>query len=298
MYEESLKLAKQIRKEWGKLDTLRDEGLSYPDCVNRYENISYGPFGEDNLLDIYVKKDVEHPITIVSIHGGAWVYSNKELYKHYCLSLAERGFRVVNFNYRLAPEHPYPAALQDTNRVFGWIMENAQKYGIDSNKLTLVGDSAGAHIGAQYLAILSNPEYAKLCDITVPEGLLIRACALNCGVYDILHTDLGETQGVISAYLNEKPQKYLAEMDIMGHITNKFPPTYVMTASHDFMRPYAPELCECLSKNNVPYQYRLYGKDDEQQYEHVFHCDVKLPEAAVCNDDECDFLRNSLTFQK
>ena len=293
-----MKLAKQIRKEWGELDTLRDERLSYPDCVNRYENISYGPFGEDNLLDIYVKKDVEQPVTIVSVHGGAWVYSNKELYKHYCLSLAERGFSVVNFNYRLAPEHPYPAALQDTNRVFGWIMENAQKYGIDSNKLTLVGDSAGAHIGAQYLAILSNPEYAKLCDITVPEGLVIRACALNCGIYDILHTDLGETQGVVSAYLSENPQKYQEEMDIMGHITNKFPPTYVMTASQDFMRPYAPELCECLSKNKVPYQYRLYGKDDEQQYEHVFHCDVKLPEAAVCNDDECDFLRNSLTLQE
>lgn len=291
MYEDSLKLAEQIRKEWGKADLLRDSGLFYPESVRRYENISYGSCGENHLLDIYVRDSVEDPITIVSVHGGAWVYSNKEFYKHYCLALAERGFLVINFNYRLAPENPYPAALEDTNRVFGWILEHGGTYGINEDKIVLVGDSAGAHIGAQYLTVLSNPEYASLCRVSPPEGLSVKACALNCGIYDILHTELGEIQGVVDAYLGEKMAEYRQEMDIMGHITGAFPPAYVMTASQDFMRPYTKTFCECLSKNGVPFKYRLYGEDSETQYEHVFHCDVKMPEAAVCNEDECEFFR-------
>lgn len=288
----SLQLAEKIRKEWGELDTLRDQGLSYPEDVYRYENISYGVEDENHLLDIYVKKEIEPVATIVHVHGGAWVYSNKEFYKHYCLSLAERGFCVMNFNYRLAPEHPYPAALQDTNLLFEWLMENAETYGISCDRIVLMGDSSGAHIATQYATIWANPMYAELCGIKIPEKLVIKACVVNCGIYDILHTDLGEIQGVVAAYLNGEPEKYKLEMDIIGHVTEKFPPTYVMTASQDFVRDYAKKFCECLLQNHVPYQYRLYGKEEEQQYEHVFHCDIKLPEATVCNDEECEFLKN------
>lgn len=292
MNNASLQLAEKIRKEWGELDTLRDQGLSYPDDVIRYENVAYGTGDENHVLDIYVKKGIEPIATIVHVHGGAWVYSNKEFYKHYCLSLAERGFGVINFNYRLAPEHPYPAALQDTNLLFEWLIENGERYGIDCNKITIMGDSSGAHIAAQYATMWSNCEYAELCGIKIPRDLVLHACVMNCGIYDILHTDLGEIQGVVAAYLNDEPEKYELEMDIMRHVTEKFPPTYVMTASQDFVKNCSKDFCECLSQSDVPYQYRLYGEEEEKQYEHVFHCDVKLPEATVCNDEECEFLKN------
>ena len=57
MYKESLELAKQIREEWGKLDVLRDEGLQFPEDVTRIENVSYGNYGIDSLLDIYIKPE-------------------------------------------------------------------------------------------------------------------------------------------------------------------------------------------------------------------------------------------------
>ena len=296
MYKESLELAKQIRGEWGKLDVLRDEGLQFPEDVTRIENVSYGNYGTDSLLDIYIKKSGNTGITIVNIHGGGWVYSNKELYKHYCLSLADRGFTVINFNYRLAPEHPYPAAVQDVNQVFSWLLDHADEYGIDMEKLAVVGDSAGAQIGAQYLAMWSNQDYARLCGIAIPEKLKIKACVFNSGVYDILHADLGDTQGVVNAYLAEAPQSYEKEMDILGNITTGFPPAFVMTAYYDFARPYAKPFADRLKENGVLCKLKEYGSKETKEIGHVFHCDLKIPLAKVCNDEECEFLKEIVKF--
>ena len=100
------KIVTDIRTNWAISDRERDEGLTTPEDITRHDDISYGPYGEWNLLDIYHKKDVNtcQP-TIVNIHGGGWVYGNKEIYQFYCMSLAQRGYTVVNFNYRLAPEN-------------------------------------------------------------------------------------------------------------------------------------------------------------------------------------------------
>ena len=54
----------------------------------------------------------KYPV-IVSVHGGGWFYGDKELYSHYCCLLAEHGYVVVNFNYRLSPQNKYPAAIED-----------------------------------------------------------------------------------------------------------------------------------------------------------------------------------------
>ena len=85
-------------------DAKRDEGLTTPDCIERFDNIRYGEH-ERNILDVYRPKDQKGKLPlIVSIHGGGWVYGSKEINQFYCMSLAERGFAVVNFSYRLAPE--------------------------------------------------------------------------------------------------------------------------------------------------------------------------------------------------
>ena len=75
----------------------------------------------------------------------------------YCMDLAQRGFAVVNFSYRLAPENKFPAALEDTNTVFAWVLEHAEQYGFDSEHVFAVGDSAGAHMLGLYAAMCTNP---------------------------------------------------------------------------------------------------------------------------------------------
>lgn len=76
---------------------------------------------------------------IVSVHGGGWGYGDKERYQYYCMSLAQQGFAVVNFSYRLASKYKFPAPLEDTNRVFVWLLAHAVRYGFDTHNVFCVG---------------------------------------------------------------------------------------------------------------------------------------------------------------
>ena len=67
------------------------------------------------------------------------------------MSLVKRGFAVVNYTYRLAPEYQYPAPLEDTNRVVTWVMEHAGEYDLDTENVFMVGDSAGAQAEQEQL---------------------------------------------------------------------------------------------------------------------------------------------------
>ncbi|HAE45552.1 MAG TPA: alpha/beta hydrolase, partial [Lachnospiraceae bacterium] len=123
-----------IRDTFGSGDTERDRGLTSPPDVVRYDNILYGPDPKWNVLDVYRPKRSEGrdlPV-IVSVHGGGWVYGDKDRYQFYCMELSRRGFAVVNFSYRLAPEAVFPAALEDTNRAFEWMLNNAGRFGFDT----------------------------------------------------------------------------------------------------------------------------------------------------------------------
>lgn len=111
-------------------DTIRDRGLQAPKDIVRFDNLPYGTDPRWQTLDVYRPKnagDTALPV-IVSVHGGGWVYGDKNLYQYYCMSLAQHGFAVVNFSYRLAPRHKFPAALQDTDAVFHWVMAHAVDY--------------------------------------------------------------------------------------------------------------------------------------------------------------------------
>ena len=119
--------SEEIRAKFKAFDDIRDAGLTTPEEIERFDDIQYGADDTWQVLDVYRRKDARGkklPV-IVSVHGGGWVYGDKERYQYYCMDLAMRGFAVVNFTYRLAPEHKFPAPLEDTNLVMSWIMEHA-----------------------------------------------------------------------------------------------------------------------------------------------------------------------------
>jgi len=118
-----------LRYTYGKGDRKRDKGLTTPEDVVRYDDIAYGEDKKWQILDVYRPKGAEVKLPVImSVHGGAWVYGTKEVYQFYCMSLAQKGFALVNFNYRLAPEHRYPAQLEDINLVVKWMIENKDEH--------------------------------------------------------------------------------------------------------------------------------------------------------------------------
>ncbi len=287
--------AERIREEFGNGDAQRDRGLFSPETVERFDDIVYGTEHPLQVLDVYRPKNraEEKLPVIVSIHGGAWVYGTKETYQYYCMSLAERGFAVINFSYRLAPENKFPAALEDVTVVFRWMLEHQETYGFDCEKVFGVGDSAGAHLLSLFIAMGINERYAQQFSFRAPEKFRFRAVALNCGVYEL---EKNATDELTMLLLKEVLPKGGTEEEMnwinpLPFLTKDFPPSFVMTCNEDFLKEQAPLMVARLESLKVPVQYHCYGTDAVRLY-HVFHCNVKLKEATQCNDDECDFFRN------
>ena len=285
-------IADQLRRDFKASDDIRDAGLTTPEDVVRYDDIRYGDESPLQSLDLYRPRAAEGKTlpVIVSVHGGGWVYGDKERYQYYCMSLAQRGFAVVNFSYRLAPEWKYPAGMEDTNAVFHWVIDNAAKYGLDAGHVFGVGDSAGAHMLSIYSCICTNPDYAARYDFAPPEGFAPAAVALNCGAY-VMGNERNELMAALLP--GGGTDEEIALISPLEHMTAAFPPAFVMTANEDMLKPQAPVLVARLSELDVPFLYRYYGGRDVH-LGHVFHCNMRLDAAALCNDEECDFFRRFL----
>ena len=283
-----------IRSEFKKGEDIRDAGLTTPENIVRYDDIAYGPDPRQQSLDVYIPKDCEGkrlPV-IVSVHGGGWVYGDKERYQYYCMNLAQRGFAVVNFTYRLAPENHFPAPVEDTNAVFTWVLSNAERYGFDKHGIFAVGDSAGAHTLALYACICTNPACASQYVFRPSDGFAPAAIALNCGVYDVGVQKQDLISEVLPDYLSEEmTQQALTRLNVPNYITKRFPPAFIMTSTGDFLKEQAAIISAKLAESEVSFLYRLYG-DSVNRLPHVFHCDIRSADAEVCNDEECRFFQS------
>lgn len=103
--------------------------------------------GEQLGLDVYqpAKKGKDRPAVVV-VHGGGWTQGDKALFAQQSSQLAQRGFVAFSVNYRLAPAHPYPAAVQDVEAAVAWVRKHAKAYGVDPKRVGALGGSAGGHL--------------------------------------------------------------------------------------------------------------------------------------------------------
>jgi len=275
-------------------DKKRDDAIPLPQGVTECRNISYGPHGDWNLLDVYYPEKTDSPLpTIVSIHGGGYVYGSKEIYRRYGMDMAKRGFAFVNFNYRLAPKWKFPSPLADTNAVLKWVQMNARRYHLDPQRIILLGDSAGAQLASQYAAIHTNPEYASLFELNLPK-VTIRALGLNCGRYDIVNWMAKKRKGLALDYLGKEIPADDPRLDVLGAVTGDYPPAYITTAHNDFLKADAEPMFRFLNSKGVSCGWKCYGSPEQKNVAHVFHVNILLPEAIACNDDAAAFFRKYL----
>jgi acetyl esterase/lipase len=110
-------------------------------------SVEYASVGDHALqLDAFVPKaDGEHPAVLV-VHGGSWRSGNRMQLRTYARMLANMGHCCFCIDYRLAPDHKFPAQIDDCRTAVKWIRENAVKYKVDSGRVGAIGYSAGGHL--------------------------------------------------------------------------------------------------------------------------------------------------------
>ena len=340
--------AELIRTSWKINDDKRDGNLAEPQDLIKMRNLIYGPYGSYNLLDLYAPasaRAVKLPV-IISVHGGAWMYGDKELYRYYCMDLAEKGFAVVNFNYRLGPEDSFPTMFADLDRLLYWVWTNAGSYNLDRNNLFLTGDSAGAQAASLLATLFTNPEYKEIyldsmsrllpnvCRATpafrlsdyesqnVPisswngvseeamtpdesyifpalhSSMSFRAVSLNCGVYDVLSL-IDNKDSVLDAFhlyltsaLRNDSEAVRSALDAWSYMSQNFPPAYIATARYDFLKDQAAPMARHLSDAGVKdVRLKEYGTDGQMTVDHDFQCNMRMPEASLCREEECAFFK-------
>ena len=299
MYQEDLQKERieKTRRAWARNDARRDEGLTEPETLLKTKDIVYSIVdGHELRLDVYRPKNSEGLLpVIVSSHGGGYFYGDKELYRFYCMNLAERGFTVVNYTYRLAPEDKFPAAVMDTHAVYCWVGENIAKYNGDPEKIMAIGDSAGAQLASHYAALYSNPDFAALYGIKMPGTFKIRAVSVACGLYDIIERATSENgEDFIHDYLGTGFDLSDKRIDVMRYITAAFPPAFVFSCHGDFLMPKAEPFVKLLQSRGAYAELKIYSRPDGSDIYHVFHVNLREETGQKADDDQADFFRRML----
>jgi len=115
-------------------------GLSYTDGA---------PADADkHKLDLYLPRDKENFPVLVFLHGGSWKAGDRSQYVALGDRLARAGIGVAIPSYRLMPQNPHPAQIEDVAAAFAWVAQNISQHGGDRSRIYLAGHSAGAHLAA------------------------------------------------------------------------------------------------------------------------------------------------------
>jgi len=284
-----------LRNAWAANDAERDAGLTEPDDVEKYKDISYGPYDRWNLLDVYrplAQAGNRLPV-IVNVHGGGYFYGDKELYRFYCMHLAQFGFSVINFNYRLSPENKFPAPLEDTMAVFKWISENYEEYGLDRSRVFMTGDSAGAQLASQFACICTNGAYASLFGFEIPSDIKLLGISLACGMYDIRRRTK-ESEEMMMDYFGDLDPMNDPRTEILANITSEYPPAYVFSASNDMLVDECVPFAEYLKNKGIGAESFIYGDPEDKSAAHVFHLNLRLPLGEEANRAQTAFFKKLL----
>ena len=199
---------------------------------------------------------------LVFFHGGGWVIGNLDSHDVACRKLADEGqLIVIAVDYRLAPEHKFPAAVDDAIAATKWIADNARQLGIDALRLSVGGDSAGGNLAA-VVAISARDGNGP----AIAGQLLIYPStdlALVHPSHSEPETSILLTHSVIrwfcDHYLNGAADvdDWRASPARVKSLTG-LPPAYVLTAGADPLRDEGDEYAKRLKEAGVPVTYRTF----------------------------------------
>lgn len=233
--------------------------------------------GQQLVMDIYYpsRPVAEKSPAVMDIPGGGWMIHNRYRRDGYARCFAAMGAVVAVIDHRLCPDIMYdrtdvhfPENLVDCIDAYNFLVENADRFGIDANNITVTGDSSGGHLAACMGCACSDKSYAdELCIphmATKPSGLIFISGAFS---FDIMYR-IPLTHTLIVKYICGLPTrkafrnwKYYKHVNPYNYINSDYPPSYNNGGATDFLcLGEAKRMAKALSANGVPNEYYV-GKN-------------------------------------
>jgi acetyl esterase len=214
------------------------------------EAIVYTPYGETPF-----------PL-LVFFHGGGWVFGSAAASDDTCRTYSsEAGCVVVNVDYRLAPEHLFPAAVDDCYGALVWAVENARDLGIDPARVVVAGDSAGGNLAAA-VALRARDR----------GGPAIALQVLGCPITDCTFEQRSYVDNASGYVLTARSMRWFWDhylplpadrshpeaAPLRAASLAGLPAAYVVTAEYDPLRDEGAQYADRLRAEGVPVAHRDY----------------------------------------
>ena len=250
---EKLKDLVESRPFWDSLADLDD----LPQGVQVQEGVELWDRGETRLTaEIYVPEGPGPFPLLVHIHGGGYCVSTARNDRKLGMRIAERGFAVINPEYGLAPEHPFPWAVEDCLYTARWFTRNAAAYRGDASRLVIEGGSAGGGLSAATIIAANGlAEELDQGDLAGVE-LEVAAAILFYGMFSfpLLLLEPGSNVGsaelwnraYLGPHFTTKIRHPLASMVYAPNL-DRFPPVYLSCGHDDSFLGHTLELTKALA---------------------------------------------------
>lgn len=281
----------ELRQQLRTMVTLMDEPAP---PLPRIENVTIpGPAGAIPAR-VYDPAGTPGLPVAAYFHGGGWVQGDLETHHGLCARLAQRaGALVVSIDYRLAPEHKFPAAVDDCLAAYGWLRAHARELGGDPARVAVAGDSAGGNLAA----VVS--QHAARAGLPAPTCQVLIYPAVDFALDTPSHRDLAEGHVIPRDRILWYSEQYLpADADRMDprasplrarDVTGQ-PPALIVTGGFDPLRDEGRAYADRLRAAGVDVVYREYPGQI-----HAFVSLTKaIPQGLACTLEIGDYLRERL----
>lgn len=267
-----------------------------PAGVTEQRGLRYDAGDPDAWMDVYfppqVQGSTQRLTTVVWVHGGGFVSGRREDIANYLHILAARGFVVVNVDYSIAPGATWPTPTRQLNAALGYLQQHAGALNIDTSRIVLAGDSAGAQIAAETANAITSPAHAQRVGVSPSlQPGQVAGVLLFCGPYD---TELvqwespfaGFMRTVLWAYTGRKDFREDPRLDtfsVVRHVTPAFPPAFISAGNADPLEPHSRALADALRAQGVRVDALFFPKDyaPALAHEYQFNLDNEAGQQAM-----------------
>jgi acetyl esterase len=229
----------------------------------------------------------------VYAHGGGWCYGSIETVDRFCRLVADRsGCAVLSVGYRLAPEHVFPAPIEDVETVLGYVRKEGADLGVDPSRLAIGGDSAGGQIAtvvARRQRDAATPLDHQVLIYPALDPLTSADSYDELGGYGL---DRDSMRSAWAAYVPDPMLRFTPDVAPMAADLAGLPATLIITAEYDVLRDEGAEYADALAASGVPVVHTRY-----LQMNHGFARKLATIDAArAAADQVASSLRAALTF--